>query len=112
MDSTDNITLQRKQFFIESVARFCDKCGTPYTVDDLNIVQNTGASTIIHFSCHNCKSKHIATLVSPLGVTQRVPLNTDLVENEMQKFLSNNSLSNQDILDVYEELKGEKVLKF
>ena len=111
MDSTDTLTLQRKQFFIESVARFCDKCGTPYTVDDLNIVQNTGASTIIHFSCHNCKSKHIATLVSPLGVTQRVPVNTDLEESEMQKFLSQNSFSSQDVLDVYEELKKEKLVR-
>ncbi|HQA98677.1 MAG TPA: hypothetical protein PLG10_00365 [Candidatus Dojkabacteria bacterium] len=112
MDSPDNITLQRKQFFIESVARFCDKCGTPYTVDDLNIVQNTGASTIIHFSCHNCKAKHIATLVSPLGVTQRVPLNTDLAENELQSFLQYRTITDQEILDVYNELKTEKIAKF
>ena len=111
MDSTDTITLQRKQFFIDSIARFCDKCGTPYTVDDLNIVQNTGMSTIIHFSCHNCKSKHIATLVSPLGITQRVPLNTDLEEVELQKFLPKRSFSNQDVLDVYEELKKQSVFK-
>jgi len=111
MDSTDTVTLQRKQFFIDSIARFCDKCGTPYTVDDLNIVQNTGMSTIIHFSCHNCKSKHIATLVSPLGITQRVPLNTDLEEFELQKFLPKRSFSNQDVLDVYEELKRQSVFK-
>jgi len=111
MDSTDTVTLQRKQFFIDSIARFCDKCGTPYTVDDLNIVQNTGMSTIIHFSCHNCKSKHIATLVSPLGITQRVPLNTDLEEMELQKFLPKRSFSNQDVLDVYEELKKQEVFK-
>ena len=111
MDSTDTVTLQRKQFFIDSIARFCDKCGTPYTVDDLNIVQNTGMSTIIHFSCHNCKSKHIATLVSPLGITQRVPLNTDLEEVELQKFLPKRSFSNQDVLDVYEELKKQSVFK-
>ena len=111
MDSTDTVTLQRKQFFIDSIARFCDKCGTPYTVDDLNIVQNTGMSTIIHFSCHNCKSKHIATLVSPLGVTQRVPLNTDLEEVELQKFLPKRSFSNQDVLDVYEELKKQSIFK-
>ena len=111
MDSTDTITIQRKQFFIDSIARFCDKCGTPYTVDDINIVQNTGMSTIIHFSCHNCKSKHIATLVSPLGVTQRVPLNTDLEESEISRFLPQKSFSTQDVLDVYEELKKQKAIK-
>ncbi len=111
MDSTDPITIQRKQFFIDSIARFCDKCGTPYTVDDINIVQNTGMSTIIHFSCHNCKSKHIATLVSPLGVTQRVPLNTDLEESEISRFLPQKGFSTQDVLDVYEELKKQKEIK-
>ncbi|HPQ79067.1 MAG TPA: hypothetical protein PLG47_01280 [Candidatus Dojkabacteria bacterium] len=111
MDSTDTITIQRKQFFIDSIARFCDKCGTPYTVDDINIVQNTGMSTIIHFSCHNCKSKHIATLVSSLGVTQRVPLNTDLDETEISRFLSKKSFTTQDILDVYEELKKQRSIK-
>lgn len=110
MDSTDSIILQRKQFFIESVARFCDKCGTPYTVDDLNIVQNTATSTIIHFSCRNCKSKHIATLVSPLGITQRVPISTDLDISELEKFAPQNEISSQELLDAYKDLKGSKSL--
>ena len=104
MDSTDNIILQRKQFFIDTIAKFCDKCGTPYTVDDLNIVQNTGMSTIIHFSCRNCKSKHIATLVSPLGLAQRMPVNTDLNVNEFDKFISKSEIKPQELLDVYEQL--------
>ncbi len=104
MDSTDNIILQRKQFFIDTIAKFCDKCGTPYTVDDLNIVQNTGMSTIIHFSCRNCKSKHIATFVSPLGMAQRIPVNTDLNVNEFDKFISKSEIKPQELLDVYEQL--------
>ena len=95
MDSPDNITLQRKQFFIESVARFCDKCGTPYTVDDLNIVRILVQARLYTFLV-NCKAKHIATLVSPLGVTQRVPLNTDLAENELQSFCNTEQLRSRD----------------
>lgn len=106
MDSTDSIILQRKQFFIESIAKFCDKCGTAYTVDDLNIVQNTGMSTIIHFSCHNCKSKHIANFISPFGVTQRVPINTDLISSELGKFTSKTEIKPQEILDLYEDLEN------
>lgn len=111
MDSTDNIILQRKQFFIESIAKFCDKCGTPYTVDDINIVQNTGMSTIIHFSCHNCKSKHIANFVSPLGMTQRTPINTDLDSSELDKFMSKNGIKSQEILDVYENLEDNDSIR-
>ena len=108
MDSTDSIILQRKQFFIESIAKFCDKCGTPYTVDDLNIVQSTGAGTIIHFSCKNCKAKHVASLVMPLGMSQRMPVNMDLDSSEFEKFMSKKVLTKQNILDVYEELKDVK----
>ncbi len=105
MDSTDNIILQRKQFIIETIAKFCDKCGTPYTVDDVNIVQNTGISTIIHFSCHNCKSKHIANFLSPLGMTQGTPINTDLDISEIGRFMSIGGIDTQEILDVYEKLE-------
>ncbi len=111
MDSTDNIILQRKQFFIESIAKFCDKCGTPYTVDDLNIVQNTGMSTIIHFSCSNCKSKHVATFVSSLGMTQRVPINTDLDSSELDKFMPKSEIEPQEILDVYEVLEDSDTVR-
>ena len=108
MDSVSNALLQKKQFFIDSVAKFCDKCGTPYTVDDLNIVQSTGAGTIIHFSCQNCKAKHVASLVMPLGISQRMPVNMDLDSSEMKKFMSKKELVSQDVLDVYEELKSVK----
>ncbi len=110
MDSVSNALLQKKQFFIDSVAKFCDKCGTPYTVDDLNIVQSTGAGTIIHFSCQNCKSKHVASLVMPLGLSQRMPVNMDLDSSEMEKFMSQKELTKQNILEAYEELKDLKAI--
>lgn len=108
MDSSSNALLQKKQFLIDSVAKFCDKCGTPYTVDDLNIVQSTGAGMIIHFSCRNCKAKHVASLVMPLGMSQRMPVNMDLDSSEFEKFVSKKSLTKQNILDVYAALKDVK----
>lgn len=111
MDSKNNTILKQKQFFIEVIAKFCDKCGTPYAIDDLNIVQNTGMTTIIHFSCHNCKAKHIATFVPSLGVSQRVPVNTDLGVNEIGKFASMSEISLQEILNLYTSLKKEDILR-
>ena len=105
MDSNDNSILDKKQFFLDSVAKFCDKCGTPYLPEDVNIIQNTGVSAIIHFSCHNCKSKNIATFVSPLGISNRMPVNTDLTVKEIQKFASRREVSLEDILDIYTYLK-------
>jgi hypothetical protein len=105
MDSKDNNILDKKQFFLDSVAKFCDKCGTAYLIEDVNIIQNTGVSVIIHFSCHSCKSNNIATFVSPLGISNRVPVNTDLGVREIQKFSSKGQVSLEDILEVYTYLK-------
>ena len=105
MDSKKDLLIQKKQFFIETIARFCDKCGTQYALEDVNIIQNTGVSSIIHFSCHNCKSKHIATFVAPLGISNRVSVNTDLSIKEIKKFSFAKEVSTQDILEIYTCLK-------
>ena len=105
MDNKDNNILEKKQFFLDSVAKFCDKCGTPYVIEDVNIIQNTGILAIIHFSCHSCKSKNIATFVAPLGMSNRVPVNTDLSVKEIKKFANRQEVSPEEILEVYTELK-------
>ncbi len=105
MDSKKDLSNEKKQFFLDTVARFCDKCGTEYALDDVNIIQNTGVSSIIHFSCHNCKSKHIATMVVPLGISNRVSINTDLDVKELKKFAEEKEITPQNILEVYTCLK-------
>ncbi len=97
---------KRKQFFIDSVAKFCDKCGTPYSLDDVNVIQESGISSIIHFSCHNCKSKHVATFAAPLGISNRVSINTDLNVEEIQYFANKKETSLEEILNVYTYLKN------
>jgi hypothetical protein len=105
MNSKDNNTFEKKQFFLNSVAKFCDKCGTAYNTEDVNIIQNTGVSAIIHFSCHNCKSRNIATYVPPLGMSSRVPVNADLSVSEIRKFSNQGQVSLEDVLKVYTYLK-------
>lgn len=106
METKKDILTEKKQFFIDTIAKFCDKCGTPYNLEDVNIIQNTGISSIIHFSCHNCKSKHIATFVAPLGISNRVTVNTDLSVKEIKKFSFEGQVTPQDILEIYTSLKA------
>ncbi|HBB64861.1 hypothetical protein A3K02_02600 [candidate division WS6 bacterium RIFOXYD1_FULL_33_8] len=98
---------EKKQFFIDMIAKFCDKCGTPYTGSDLEIIQDTNLSSIIHFSCSNCKSNHIATFIKPMGISNRMPINTDLDVEEIGKFASRKETSVGEILDVYLYLKSK-----
>lgn len=95
----------RKQFFIDIIAKFCDKCGNPYSGSDLEIIQDNNISSIIHFSCSNCKSNHIATFIKPMGVSNRMPINTDLDIQEIGKFATRTETSLEEILDIYIYLK-------
>ena len=100
---------KRKMFFIEKVARFCDKCGRPYSIDDVELLQQNEYSTIIHFACRNCKARHFATFIRPLGITSRLPVNTDLSVDEIADFAVRDSISANDVLDVHEALQEAKV---
>lgn len=101
----------QKQYFIDTIAKFCDKCGNPYSIEDLEIIQETPISSIIHFGCSNCKASHIATFVKPIGVSNRVPVNTDLKVEEIKKFASRDETSTEEILDLYLYLKGSTRVK-
>jgi hypothetical protein len=101
----------QKQYFIDTIAKFCDKCGNPYSIEDLEIIQETPISSIIHFACSNCKASHIATFVKPIGVSNRVPVNTDLKVEEIKRFASRDETSTEEILDLYLYLKGSTTVK-
>lgn len=104
------VVKDKLRFFIESIAKFCDKCGSPYSVDDLRIIQESEVSSIIHFSCRNCKSRHIATFLRPVGVSSRMPVNTDLSIDEISALTKGKEISMDDILEVYTLLEdSEKV---
>lgn len=98
---------EKKQFYIETIAKFCDKCGFPYSESDLEIIQDTNISSIIHFSCSNCKSNHIATYIKPIGISNRMPINTDLEIEEIGKFATKKETSVEEILEVYLYLKSK-----
>jgi len=98
-------------FFIDTVAKYCDKCGTPYSVKDLHIIQDSNVSSIIHFSCSNCKSRHVATFVQPLGISSRAPINTDLNVDEIREFANMREVSTDDILNIYMYLQESKKIK-
>lgn len=102
---------KKKKFFIENIARFCDKCGQPYSPKDLEIIQDTNMSSIIHFSCTNCKSNHIATFIKPIGISNRMPISTDLEIEEIGKFASMKETSLEEILEVYMYLKSRNEIK-
>lgn len=104
-NSKESLLNDKLKFYIDAIARFCDRCGSPYSTSDVQIVQDNGMSAIIHFSCSNCKSRHLATFLKPIGVSSRTPINTDLNISEISKFANNKEIQNDDILDIYISLE-------
>lgn len=110
-NSSDNKNLNnpavesRKKYFIDTVAKFCDRCGTEYVTDDVHIVQESNFSSIIHFSCGNCKSNHIATFIKPMGMSSRVPVNSDLGVSEIGQFARLARVSSDEVLDLFSILE-------
>ena len=102
---------EQKQYFIDTIAKFCDKCGIAYSIDDLEIIQETPISSIIHFSCKNCKASHIATFLKPMGISNRMPVNTDIGIEEIKKFLQKEKISTEEILDLYLYLKSNNQIR-
>ncbi|MCB9790869.1 hypothetical protein H6764_02490 [Candidatus Nomurabacteria bacterium] len=109
--SSKSDSVNRKRFFIDNVARFCDKCGLEYREEDVHIVQESRFSSIVHFSCPGCKSNHIATFIKPMGMSNRVPINTDLNVDEISSFASKPAISSDDVLEIYAILEEIEVLK-
>ncbi len=98
---------EQKKFLLDKIARFCDKCSKPYETDDVEILQQNDYSTIVHFSCSRCKSRHLATFINPLGITSRTPVNSDLSVEELAEFAQRPSISSNELLDIHELLKKE-----
>ena len=97
----------KKKFFIDTIAKFCDKCGNAYTTHDVHIVQESNFSSIIHFSCSNCKSNQIATFIRPIGMTSRVPINSDLGVREISQFARYEKINSDEVLDIFSYLESQ-----
>ena len=109
LKNSHNIHKDQRQIFLDNVAKYCDKCGKPYDINDVEILQQNNYSVIIHFSCKNCKARHLATFIKPLGVSSRMPVNTDLSIKEISNFASRKAVSTNDVLDVHDMLQKKEV---
>lgn len=88
------------------LAKYCDECGSQYMEDDIRIVQKDNNAILLHLSCKTCGKTHLATIMKPLGVTNRMPIKTDLRAEEIKKFAGKRAVSPDDTLDVYEWSKN------
>lgn len=106
----NNTPIEKKIFLLDNIAKFCDKCGTMYTPDDVNVMFENQMSTIVSFSCTKCKASHVANFVLPVGVASRVPVNSDLAVEELTSFAQKSKVSVDEVLNLYELLSAGRMM--
>jgi len=99
---------KRKKFCIDNVSKFCDKCGTSYNLEDVQVIQEAGTSLVVHFHCHKCKSENVASFLSPTGLTTKIPVYCDLNLKELKTFVSEDVISLDDVLELHVNLEDNK----
>ncbi len=108
MKTFNSKKIKKRDLHLENVAKYCDKCGAPYDLENLQIVQESSSSIVMHFFCEVCKSENIASFFSPVGLTTKIPINCDLDINELKYFSSIEVVSLDDVLEVYTSLEKNK----
>ena len=98
----------KKRFCLDNVSKFCDKCGTSYNLDDIQIIQEADSSLLVHFRCGQCKSENVASFLSPAGLTTKIPINCDLELDELKDFAAQSVISLDDVLEVHISLEDSK----
>jgi hypothetical protein len=85
----------------------CYDCGSSLEKGDLIVVTETPLALVAHVTCPECEAQSMVT-VTPSGVGS-VPMVSDLVPQEIKRFLNMDLISQDEILDLHEELKGTNI---
>lgn len=104
----DETPEETKEFFLESIAKFCDRCGTPFTSDNINIVKRAPGQLLLHIKCNKCSASYLASFIRQIGVSSRTPFQTDLTIDELKLFTSFEAVSSNEVLDVHDYVNTQK----
>lgn len=105
----DNVESMRA-FFIENVSKFCDKCGTAYKPDNIDIVSESNASVIIQAQCDNCKGIYMAHVIKPLQMTKKIPIRLDIPPAMLHPYYMMGPISSDELLSLRKKISKIKTL--
>ncbi len=95
-----------------AMPKHCSNCGAKYEASDFSLIQNDDFSALLHLTCSKCKESYLINVLSPLGTlnaSSRIPLKVDIISaDEAKKFIGNEAISTDDILNAHVLLKKIK----
>ena len=99
--------MQNKNIILNSLRliRKCPVCNSKYTQNRVQIIDSNQDGVLVYFSCPVCFSSLLAQIAEmPFGMVGSAML-TDLQADEVLKFKKGETVSVDDVLNVYQELK-------
>jgi|GEM_PF-351457 len=89
----------------------CPVCNSEYLLEKITVVAGEEDGYLLHFSCNHCANALLVKIAPlPFGVIGSAML-TDLEANEVLKFKNAGTVSVDDVLEVYQNLEGNRVIK-
>ena len=83
----------------------CPICNHKYDIQRIQILDENEQGVLTHFSCKNCFASFLATIVeTPFG-HMASGLLTDLCADEVLKFAEQDTINNDDVLEIHEMLE-------
>jgi hypothetical protein len=99
---------ETKDYFLESIAKFCDRCGTSFNRESVNIVKRAAGQVLLHIKCAKCSASYLASFIRQMGISSRTPFQTDLTIDELKVFSSFDAVSSNEVLDVHDYVNSQK----
>lgn len=105
MKNKSNKNKSIQNFFLNNIAKFCDKCGTIYKDSDIKILESFNSNYIIQANCSKCKTSHLATVLKNSGISSKINIKTDLTEQELKTKLPFGPIKSDEVLEMHNTLK-------
>jgi hypothetical protein len=92
---------------------FCDKCGEKHDTSDLEIVFNSSSKAMCKLNCKECGNTYMIHVNSPVDgmlAAKRAQYKSEITANEISKFSNVNNIESNEIIEVFDALKGVKTI--
>jgi hypothetical protein len=73
------------------------------------VMKSSPSNVILHLKCQTCNNVYMLNIMNPINGmvgAQRIPLNIDLNDNEINKFASSDAVSEDDALDLFDKIES------
>lgn len=84
------------------IPAYCDRCGTRYERNDIDIINQESSGITCRIECKNCNNNYMMQINNPAeGIlsSKKASVKSDINVEEMRKFSNSEGIGNEEVLD-------------